>query len=474
MDIMRTLVRLFTLILAVGLCAYIFIANSTPVGITETYKLGSKQISGLGPSSRELSINGINKQTENLIYFTSKMPFKFDHVKVKVTFKNPSGLQKILMGYRDQDVWHYNTQTLDEPFMDNLDWQKIGSESFLYQKNPTYRSMSVFFSKPPENKVVGVFDYSNSDFLQPNIILPNYKPTQNKTFIDEPLRGNVVMYAYLNHEPFNMTITKQDLNWYGDPDTTKISVYKSQDKVYEATIDDDGNSTNNHKIGQKQSININNPGPGLPEPGVYKIVIDTSIDSIITNITTNLHKVVFEGPLYVANNSDIYKGIVKKTQQSILTTNAQQLNFRTDHNRSYILMVDKQTINIAQPNQVVSATNTAAKTTVYIPNSDMIVNGSGYFALSADQFFEPTPYKILPINSADDVSKADYILTNYKKPERVDGWLTTEREFSIPDAFTQNRQLSWLIEAPGLKENNRTVEYKQIDMTLSKKGWFKQ
>jgi hypothetical protein len=452
---------------------YVFLANSTPFGITETYKLGSKQISGLGPSSRVLEVNGVNKQTENLIYFKTKMPFNYDHVKAKITYKNSSGSQKILMGYKDQDVWHYNRQTLDEPFMDKLSLQKIGSGTSLYQKTPTYKSLDSFFKNPPENKIVGVFDYSNSDFLQPNITLPNYQPSKIKTSVDLPLRSNVIMYAYLNHEPFNMSITKQDLNWYSDPDAVKISVYKNQDIVYEASIDDDGNSTSNHKIGQKQSIDINNPGPGLPEAGVYKIVIDAPNDSLITNITTNLHKIVFEGPLYVANNSTIYKSIVKNTQTSILTTNAKQLNFSSDHDRSKVVNVDKQTINIT-PNKVISAINTAQIATISIPGSDMIINGSGYFAITPDQFFEPTPYKILPINNADDAAKADYILTNYKKPEHDNNWLVAERSFTLSDASIQNRQLSWLIEAPGLKENGGTVEYKSIEMTLTKKGWFKQ
>jgi hypothetical protein len=141
------------------------------------------------------------------------------------------------------------------------------------------------------------------------------------------------MYVYLNHEPFNMSFTKQDLNWYSDPDAAKISVYKGKDKVFDATIDDDGNSTSNQKPGFKQTVNIKNPGPGLPESGVYKIVIDAPDDSIITNITTNLHKIVFEGPLYVADNRAVYGGI-PKTNPTKLVTNAQSISFRSDHNQS--------------------------------------------------------------------------------------------------------------------------------------------
>jgi hypothetical protein len=278
----------------------------------------------------------------------------------------------------------------------------------------------------------------------------------------------------LSHEPFNMTLTKRDLNWQNDPDAVKISVYKGKDKVFDATIDDDGNSSNNRNAGQPQSVEIKNPGPGLPEAGVYKIIIDTPGDSMITNITTNLHKLAFEGPLYVADNHEVYGDIVAKTKPTLLTTNAQSLSFRSDHEQSKTATIGKQVININKPNQVFNAISTTPTTNVIVPSSDMIINGTGYFAFNPDQFFVPTPYKILPINSAEDIDQADYILTDYKTPTHQGEWLVAEREFDLHDAAIQKGQLSWLINAPGLKENKRTVEYKSIEMTLTKKGWFKQ
>jgi hypothetical protein len=281
------------------------------------------------------------------------------------------------------------------------------------------------------------------------------------------------MYAYLKNEPFNMSFTKRDLNWYSDPDVVKISVYKAQDKVFEASIDDDGNDTNNHKLGPEQTIDIKNPGPGLPESGVYRIVIDAPIDSVTTNITTNLNKIVFEGPLYVVDNHDVYGNIITKTQPTKLITNAQNLNFRSDHKQSTSVLVDKQLVNIATPNQIFTATNNSPNALLTIPNSDMIVNGSGYFAFTTDQYFAPTSFKILPINNKDDIAQTDYVLTNYKEPDHNGYWLVSERQFNLDNVYIQKGQLGWVINAPGLKESNSTIEYKQIKMVLNKKGWFK-
>jgi hypothetical protein len=460
--------------IAIIIVGYILFANTIPFNVRQEYSVTKNGTPTITPNNRVEKTETTTQQTDDLVYFNSKMAFKFDHTKTKIAFKNPSPDQQILLGYKDQQVWHYNSQVLDNPVMDSLIWPKIGNGPYLYQKNPTYKTVDDFIKNPPQNKTVGVYDYSDIEALQPNITLADYQAAKIKTNINVPLRGKTVMYAYLSKEIFEMTLTKRDLNWVDDPDVTKISVFKGKDEVYSATIDDDGNSTSNHQAGQTQTIDIKNPGPGLPESGVYKIVIDATGDSIISNIATNLHKIAFEGPLYVADNHEVYGDIVPKTIPTSLITNAQQISFRSDHGQSKTALVDKQVTKITKPNQVYTATNPSPSANITIPGSDMIVNGSGYFSFSKDQFFTPSPYKILPINSVADIEQANYILTNYKVPKREGDWLVAEREFNLNNAVVQKGQLSWLLSAPGLKENNHTVEYKQIDMTLSKKGWLEQ
>jgi hypothetical protein len=466
--------RICAAILSLTVVGYVLAANTTPFTVIRKYTNKNKNILVLAPQNRISESNGIYKQLDDLIYFNSSMPFKFNQANIKITYKNSDPKQLIMLGYHDQNEWHYNTTPLDIPWLDNVNWSKIGKGPFLYQKNPLYKSVDNFIKNLPQNKVIGVADYSDFDFIQPDTMMPNYQHAKTYTTINTPLRGKNTLYVYLDHETFNMSITKQDLNWYADPDAVKINVYKGNDNVYAATINDDGNSSSNHVAGTAQTIHIKNPGPGLPEPGVYKVVIDAPYDTLITKISTNLHKIAFEGPLYVADNKTVYSGVISKTNPTNLVTNAQQLSLQSNHGQSKTALVDKQLTNINAPNQEVKATNTNTTATITIPNSDMIVNGSGYFAFSPDQFFAPTPYKILPINSADDIAQADYILTNYTPPTHDGDWLVAERDYNLNDAVVNKRQLSWVLEAPGLKENNRTVEYKQIDMTLRKKGWFKQ
>jgi hypothetical protein len=358
--------------LSLLIISYVLASNYTPLGVSVNYQSGKTGLSNLIPQNRVEEKNGTSTQKDNLIYFTSDMIYSFDTSKIKVTFKNHSNDQQILLGYRNQSLWHYSLKALDIPFINNLNWQKVGSGPYLYQKTAKYSNMSDFLNNPPKNKVLGIIDYNKSDFIQSYSSIPQYQPSNNETSIVVPLRGKTIMYAYLKGEPFKMTFTKHDLNWYSDPDVVKISVFKEQKKVFDATIDDDDNVSSNHKTGPSQSITIQNPGPGLPEAGVYKVVIDAADDSLITNIKSSLHKIAFEGPLYVADNHEVYGSTSKTTRQTTLFSNAQHLNIRSDHGQSNSATVGQQTLKITQPNSVVSATNTLPVTQIIIPNSDML------------------------------------------------------------------------------------------------------
>jgi hypothetical protein len=462
--------RIIALLIVILVILYVFIANTAPFTITKIYDTKS-----LGPGDRINKLpNGNIVQTKDLIYFNTKMPFKFDKAKVKITYNNFSQNQELRLGYQDQKEWHYNTQTFDNPILNNLNMKRIGNGPYLYQKNLTYTKINDFIRNPPKDKVIGVINFPSNNYLQPKINMPGYTPSKINSKISTPLRGKITFYAYLKNEPFNMNISKQDLNWYKDPDVVKISVFKGKDIVYDATIDDDGNQTDNHESTIPESIGLKNPGPGLPESGVYKIIIDQSSDSLITNITTNLHKLAFEGPLYVADNHEVYKNVVTKTNPSLLITNAQKLGFRSDHGQSKIAVVDKQIITITQPNQVFPANNYSPSANITIPTSDMVINGSGYFAFSLDQYFAPTPYKILPIISSEDVSQSDYLLTSYPgTPKHKDGWSITEQSFNLKNAHLEKGRLSWIIAAPNLTNNKNTIEIKNIEVQMTKKGWLR-
>lgn len=467
------------IVLLTALLAFIFLGNSAPFGITAQYALGqdSKSISPIGPRNRVESItyNGqqATKLTDDLAYFTTTMPFQFDTATVKVYYENPNSDQTFSLGFHDQQEWHYDTKPIDVPFINNLNWNRTGTDPVLYQRIKTFNSVDDFIANAPLNDVIGTYAYNSGFGDVSQTQLTSYKPTTQPTVINTALRGKHIIYAYLDHEPFHMKIYKQDLNWYDGADPMTISIYKDNDLVMQQTADDDGITDSSHKALHPQEIDISNPGPGLPESGVYKIVIDAGSDTLIRRIETNLHKIVFQGSLFLAGNSEVYGPAIASTSASTVYTNALSLSAITYHGSGeQVIQVGNQPFNLdmMQIPLIITPQDTISK--IIVPKNDLVLNAfQGYFAFSPDQFFLPTKYHILPISKSDDISLVDYILTEYTPPHQEAGWQVNQQTFDLSTAFIQNNKLNWVIQAPHLKENGHSIIIKDIQVTFNKKGW---
>lgn len=468
--------RAFSWTLMVALAAYLAIANTLPFGAQAGYVQSEGSVSRLGPASRiEIATTTgggfFTRQKDDLIYFTTPFPYRFDAANVRITFKNPNAEQPVELGYKDRVEWHYSTQLFDDLISHQPGWHSVGSGPVLYQKKSDYDSVEEFLAKPPA-KVIGTFDYSLST---KETVIPDYAPSATTTAIDTPLRGAHAMYVYVKDEPFYMKIVKQDLNWYADPDVMVIKIFREDDLVYTVTIDDDGVATPSGRIGPEEVAEIRNPGPGLPEPGVYKIVIDSTPDSVIKRIETNLHKIVFIGPIYPAFNSDIYPSIVREKSPTTVYTNSSKITAQTQHDSStQNLVVNGISVALRQRSEPKIITAGKPISTVVMPESDVIMNGIGYFAFSAEQFFLPNQYRILPIASTADLDLVDYVLDPYSPgATTTDGYTVVERSFPLKSAVPDRGRLSWMIRAPGLKENEGEIEIKDISVTYTRNGWWK-
>jgi hypothetical protein len=452
---------------------YVIFMNTTPFDTVRIVTDQDKEFTTIGPASRIEKSDGFTSLLDDPTYFSIKAMVPFDNAVAKIIFKN-SDEHEFSVGFKDQESWHYDKQILDSPLMNSLEWERVGDGPYLYQKTPAYSSPNELLENPPLDKTIGLYDFDSSILANEVTSVEDYKPSKETTIINTPIRGSAVMYAYLKDEMFDMTFTKRDLNWYAEPDVTNIKIYKHQDIVFEATIDDDGNASENKSIGAAQSVQIRNPGPELPEQGIYKIVIDSSSDSAVTSISTNLHKLVFEGPLFLINNREVYGTLASKTTPTVLTTNANKVSIITAHGQALQTVTDGvQDVMIDEVRQTYYLESSALQTTLTFPKSDITVNGIGNFSFNSEQFFKPSRYKLLSLQSPEDFDNVDYVLTNYRKPENVgDGWKQTERTFLLKTAIIEKGKLSWLLSAPGLKEFNGSVDVKSFEMSLYREGWW--
>ena len=106
--------RFIFVLLSTALVGYIVFSNVAPFGLTSHIS-----ISELGPKDRisieKIEGQEVKKQKSDLIYFSTKMRFKYDTAKVKILFYNPYPDQDIRLGFQDQEQWHYDSKIINTP-----------------------------------------------------------------------------------------------------------------------------------------------------------------------------------------------------------------------------------------------------------------------------------------------------------------------------------------------------------------------
>lgn len=473
--------QLLGIFLFSAVVSFILINNTTPFGITMKYRLeqNNKTFSTLGPEDRVERIGSKDhleyKVIGNLVYFTTVFPFDFDSASVKIYYKNTDPNQTIALGYQSNKDWKYEFRNIDIPALNKLDWIRNGYETVLYQRVQRYKSVDDFLNNPPYDGIIGTYEYETEIGNKNSISVTSYSPKKGNTLINVPLRGSHTLYAYLKNEPFTMKIDKQDLNWYQGADEMTIKIFKDKDLVYETIAPDDGIADASKKVVSPITVNINNPSKKLPEPGVYKIVIEANPDTIIKSISTNLHKIVFANKIFPVNNKLIYNKITPNTFPTTVYTNTLAISANTNHIHGLQdILVDNQVLGlhtIKTPKYLIP-NDTESK--LVIPQNDVLLNGfMGYFAFDKDQFFLPSKYFVMPIRDINDINIVDYIITDYIPASEESGWTVTEQYFDLKKAYVNENKLSWVIKAPGLQENSRNFIIKDIQITYHKKSWLK-
>ncbi|HEX8923679.1 MAG TPA: hypothetical protein VF828_03020 [Patescibacteria group bacterium] len=467
--------RIFFLIIAVLIILYIFLENYGSLRANFYYSsLSSHQfISGFSPADRVKPANdqgiAVSVQTDDLLYFSTKLLKNFNHAKIKITFKNPYPDQDIYLGFQDQMGWHFQSRLIDSPLLSQLDWPSSGSNPVIWQRQKKFDGLDDLLKNTPSSSAIGLYSQDN-DLFTGSVTLPGYQPQKTITVINTPLRGKQTFYVYLKDEPLNLDILKQDLNWYADGDTLTASIYHGSQLIYSTVLQDDGITDGSRRLGSLQELNIVNPVEyQLPE-GVYKIVLDTNSDVIIRNIKTNLHKIVFDSPLYLASNSVEYPGVVPQIYTNTLYTDAQSVNIKTVHPSSLqTISVKDQSYKLSDINSILNIPLNGPLNAVFVPKSDVQISATfGYLSFTPDQYFRPQPAKVLTITNPDDLKLVDYVIANYSQPRQDGAWQTATASFDISKAFIQNNKLSWLINIPGLRDSGRSIEIKEIDVELTK------
>jgi hypothetical protein len=433
-----------------------FIQNHT---FNHFYDIGSGQDAKtpyLTPNDRVSSID--NNETRNftshpLTYFKVDIPKGFKKIDVQLKLEDTFNNNTIIyLGYQNDSIWSYkNTLIYDENQEVFSEYEKSSYESYDMYKltNKSFNDSRI------QSDVRIPIDYEINNF-------------KDKSTINVGLRGGHSFYVYLNNS-LNLSIIKQDINWYNGSDILKIELYDLNGTLIANTsIDDDGfnDAKKNTSIQQTGTLQVDNV------QGVYELRF-SDFDGIIRRIDINTNKII-TNKLFLADNNLYIPNSTKNTTTYFKSGGYSKLKFLTYHGEGFqVLKLNTENTSINKTHFDYKYNTFKGSKNITTTNNDIIISiSNGYLSFSEDGFFEPfLPVEPVDINNLDDI---DYVIlpkSNYTKVQRDGDWIIAETSFNLEDAYINNNQLSMMITIPHLsKFPNASIPIDYINITVYKYG----
>jgi len=328
----------------------------------------------------------------------------------------------------------------------------------------TGKAISNFLDEVPHGTIIATnmkLDSSFADIQEKH---------NNGLIIDTSIRGAHTFYTYIDNGLLNLTVTKQDMNWYKGADELNITVYTSGGiQVGTVIIPDDGiiNITDEYDIEQSETISI----PDLKK-GVYNIDLQCGSDIIIKRISINQNKLVAANRLYILKKDTIF----------FKNFNEREIGFRTYHwgvvpqNIRIKGTSGTQTVNLSKEHEWFNITIKPGNDLYEIESEygDIIIESNNYFSFTKESFFIPVKYEVKKIqNNIDWINSngIDYILLDYIPVEKEeDGWVVAQGMWDTENLKINDNTLSFVFGIPHLylrEYKNNTVPIDWIDITVT-------
>lgn len=434
------------IIVIVSAILLVFMARSfSPFGLKAIYKfsypdknwiqetLGFDSVSDLGEiGSNTIDYLGINT---DMAKFTLKLPTspkKVTKAEVELTFKAD---KEARIGVTNSLTQEIESVAFFEPNIQGLEWTMTEEAGLsLFQKNDHYKTIKEFLSDVSitnnDGKGVGVYDYE----LEPIIGKGDVQTHSFET--NSLLRGAHTLYVYVDNGPLIMNISKIDLNQYVGSDEVSVIGFKDGRNIFYEQIEDDGIIDKSSQIRSPQTIQVNEK----LSSGIYKIIIDSGTDSVMTNLKINQGLVVFES-LFFADNPEIYK-IATEYKKNQLFTDADKIDFALAHDtQRQNVKIDDDVFYIDEKNKSIdlglSLSNIFSLTKpkqglsqIQIETNDIRVSSETVFSFSKEAFFKPYLSSTTSVSSSTQMNSLDYIIGHYQKAQEENGWF--KQKLTIP------------------------------------------
>jgi hypothetical protein len=479
------------------LFTYILCMNMLPFGGSADYLLdiGTADAKVLVPAERVSAQKRIDNITyrelnSSLVYFTLDSPLlnKNSEIGIKVKFKGNFPAKHLFrLGARNKGEWSWDWKNIYVPFyeteLENFWLIKEDNSRRVYSTRPQpYKSggeFIEFFSLLPAGSVIA--KEGNLKLELKMGIEREADEINDSVVIHTTLRGPHTLYTYVCDEKLNVTVTKQDLNWYEGTDELEIAVFDLEGAlVGNITIPDDGILTKTGERGTPQTRRLTIP---KLDNGIYRIDLKCGGDLLITKIESEQDKLVFAGGLFLVGNNPCYFEGKEPEHVQIYFKNVKEkkLEVMTAHECGFQTITingtaGSETIAVNKRETWFNATMKPSDEFYELQSEkgDILLRSNNYFSFTKSAYFTPQRYEMKTLqNSMDWIEKngVEYVVIAYQPTEEAaDGWKVGRATWNTGDLYVKENKLRFVFGAPhlGTEEfKNNVIPIDWIHVTIT-------
>ena len=449
-QVIKISIKLLIVIIPLFIFGFLLFKNFQPTGAI-VVDLKENSSVELSPSERIVENNEIKELSGGLVYFDSIVPERANYAKLRVWFKdNFPELSKFSIGIKDKKEWSYAYKKIFETGYDKPTFTPENIPEEFEFESKVYNPLGIELNNEPKLEVESI----------------------NEKIIQTAIRGKHEFYAYLNGYLY-FEVEKRDLNWYDGEDELKIKLYKDEDLLDTAIIEDDGITIKNQNFSRRQEGILTYENL---EEGVYRIELDNNDDMIITKIKTNAAKMV-SPRIFLADNEAYDLRNKNITIHAYLHDSV--LHIVTYHKEGLQkVRVNNQEFNFDIQDKGITLNFTHGFNFINLEKGDVILSGNkgSFFSFDEESYFHPILFY-----ETNNPKEADYIIIEEIPENNVkeeDGWLNTETWFNLNEAYiNEKRELSFVFNTPHLNKNetkNFTIPIKKIQIEYFRESLIKR
>ncbi len=264
------------------------------------------------------------------------------------------------------------------------------------------------------------------------------------------LRGGHTFFVYIKDESLYFSTDVIDENISGGSDPTSVVLMNENNEVVEnKRFSDDGNETANRQSAEQKNITITKSN--LPE-GVYRVIVQTTNDVVLQNITTEQKKFVVKDRLAFATRDQSVDLLVGSTVVTAQTASAESFQDIVVGDR-LLPLNERQTA--VELDGIITPEDQYAP--VHLAFGDVALSFAGYAAFSSDAYFDPD-FAIQAANAKTELSDVAAIVTkDFVPPTENYRGVEATVELPLSGVLTDRKNLEFILNAEELLSQKEDI-----------------